>query len=141
MLYEVITIIFIICAITFESLSLSLAVLLLVPVSFLGVFLSFYLFDIGFDQGGFASFILLSGLTVNSAIYILTEYINLPNRTNRIQNYIKAFNHKATPIFLTILSRITSYNVCYTKLLRHINDKFNNDFSISTNIIYAGHGR
>lgn len=102
----ILVIIFIICAITFESLSLSLAVLLLVPVSFIGVFLSFYLFDIGFDQGGFASFILLSGLTVNSAIYILTEYINLPNRTNRIQNYIKAFNHKATPIFLTILSTI-----------------------------------
>jgi hypothetical protein len=39
-----------------------LAVISLIPLSFIGVFLTFYLFGFNFDQGGFASFILLSGL-------------------------------------------------------------------------------
>jgi multidrug efflux pump subunit AcrB len=96
-----------ITAILFESLVKPLVVIVLIPISFIGVFLTFYLFGFNFDQGGFASFILLSGLVVNTAIYIINDFNNLTNRINKpptIRTYLKAFNQKIVAITLTILS-------------------------------------
>jgi multidrug efflux pump subunit AcrB len=86
-----------------------MAVIVLIPISFIGVFLTFYLFGFNFDQGGFASFILLSGLVVNAAIYIINDFNNLTNRMNKpvsIRTYLKAFNQKIVAITLTILSTV-----------------------------------
>jgi len=102
-------IIFFICAIVFESLLQPLAVLMMIPLTFIGVFLTFYWFDLGFDQGGYASLLLLSGLTVNSALYILNELNNIRKRypnLSAIKSYLKAFNNKIVPIILTILSTV-----------------------------------
>jgi multidrug efflux pump subunit AcrB len=104
----VIGIIYFICAILLESLTQPLAIIGMIPISFIGVFLTFYLFDINFDQGGFASFILLCGIVVNSGLYIINDYnqvLKTGNR-NKMDCYINAFNHKIMPIFLTILSTI-----------------------------------
>jgi len=102
----VILIIFFICSILFESLKQPFVILSIIPISFIGVFLTFYLFDINFDQGGYASFILLAGITVNAALYIINEYNNLKNNRKGIKAYLKAYNHKIIPIFLTITSTI-----------------------------------
>ncbi len=105
----VLLIIFFICAIVFESLLQPLAVLMMIPLSFIGVFLTFYSFDLGFDQGGYASLLLLSGLTVNSALYILNALNTIRRRYPHIsplQAYLKAFNNKITPIILTLLSTV-----------------------------------
>ncbi len=102
-------IIFVLCSILFESLTRPFAILLTVPASFIGVFLTFYLFDLNFDQGGYASFILITGLVVNSAIYILYDFDNLrktKHMANQHKVYLKAFNHKIVPILLTILSTV-----------------------------------
>ncbi len=105
----VILLIYIICAIIFESLLQPLALILIIPLSFMGVFLTFYCFDFNFDQGGYASFILLSGNVVCAAIFIITEY-NILKKTNarasEINLYVKAFNHKVIPILSTVLSTI-----------------------------------
>jgi multidrug efflux pump subunit AcrB len=105
----VIILIYMICAIIFESLLQPLALILLIPISFIGVFLTFYFFDLNFDQGGYASFVLLSGNVVCAAIFILAEFNNLqkvyPNQ-NAFLLYIKAFNHKIIPIFLTVVSTV-----------------------------------
>jgi multidrug efflux pump subunit AcrB len=82
----------------------------MIPLSFIGVFLTFYFFKLGFDQGGFASFLLLSGITVNSALFIPNDYNNIRrkpkyNRTKLI-TYLKAYNGKIIPVFLTIISTI-----------------------------------
>lgn len=100
-------IIYFICAILFESLLQPLTVILTIPISFIGVFLTFSLFDLVFDQGGLASFIMLSGIVVNSTIYIINQYNNerKSNRSNLLA-YIRAYNSKITPIILTILSTI-----------------------------------
>lgn len=78
-------------------------------MSFIGVFLTFYLFDFNFDQGGYASFILLCGISVNSALYIINDYNNLmkeyPNRNQQLM-YYKAFNYKIIPVVLTIVSTV-----------------------------------
>ncbi len=109
LLLLIVVIIYFVTAILFESLLKPLAVISLIPISFIGVFLTFYLFDFNFDQGGFASFILLCGLVVNAAIYIINDFNNLVARKNQvpsIRTYLKAFNLKITAITLTILSTV-----------------------------------
>lgn len=106
-IFVVILIIFFICSILLESLKQPFAIISMIPISFIGVFLTFYLFDFNFDQGGYASFILLCGISVNAALYIINDYNNLkkeyPLRNSQIL-YFKAFNYKIIPVMLTIVS-------------------------------------
>ena len=101
-------IIFIILTTLFESLKQPFVILSLLPFSFAGIFFTFYWFNIDFDQGGYASFILLAGISVNAALYIVNEYNNSRNNNGKlgIKQYIKAYSHKITPIMLTIFSTI-----------------------------------
>ncbi|MCG8475785.1 MAG: efflux RND transporter permease subunit [Cytophagales bacterium] len=106
-LFLVIGIIFFICAIVLESLRQAWVVISLIPASFIGVFLTFYLFEFNFDQGGYASFILLCGISVNSALYILNDWNNLQREQpgqDLLSLYFKAFNTKIIPVILTIVS-------------------------------------
>lgn len=109
LIFLVIAIIYIICSIILESLLQPLAIIGLIPISFIGVFLTFYLFDINFDQGGFASFILLCGIVVNSGLYIINDYNILKKKrknSSGLRLYLKAFNYKIIPVILTILSTV-----------------------------------
>lgn len=96
------------CAIIFESLLKPLVIIMMIPISFIGVFLTFGLFDFRFDQGGFAAFVLLCGIVVNAGIYLITEYDECRRISSKqgLQLYMMAFNHKIVPISLTILSTI-----------------------------------
>jgi len=112
LLILIVGIIYLICAILFESLKQPFIILSLIPISFIGVFLIFYLFDYNFDQGGMASFVLLSGITVNSSILILNEYNRLERKfinINSITLYVLAFKQKITPVLLTIASTIIGF--------------------------------
>jgi multidrug efflux pump subunit AcrB len=103
----VLAIIYLICAILLESLLQPLAIMALIPVSFIGVFLTFYAFGFNFDQGGFASFILLAGIVVNSGLFIINDFNNLKNRNQSgLKLYIKAYNQKILPVIYTVLSTI-----------------------------------
>ena len=110
MILMVIGIIYVICSILLESLMQPLAVVLMIPISFVGVFLTFYLFKFSFDQGGFASFILLSGIVVNASLYILNDFNNFKRKalptSNLVLLYVKAYNGKIIPICLTVLSTV-----------------------------------
>lgn len=108
----IVIIIFFISAILFNSLRQPLAIILVIPVSFIGVFITFYAFELKFDQGGFAAFILLCGITVNAAIYIINEYNNLRQRHPAIEPrklYHKAFSLKITAVLLTVLSTVLGF--------------------------------
>ena len=72
----VILLIFVICSVFFESLRLPFPVILMIPVSFIGLFLAFGLSDMTFDQGGFAAFVMLAGVSVNAGIYLIYEFLN-----------------------------------------------------------------
>lgn len=112
LLLLVIAIIFFTTSILFNSLRQPFAIIFIIPVSFIGVFSVFYLFKLNFDQGGFASFILLAGITVNAAIYILNEYNSLRTRYPNVpamKNYLRAFRIKIIPIFLTVMSTILGF--------------------------------
>jgi multidrug efflux pump subunit AcrB len=87
-------------------------VLFIIPVSYIGLFLTFYLFELSFDQGGFAAFILLTGISVNANIYVLNEYNNIRKAhplMKPLKAYIKAWNAKVLPIFLTVFSSILGF--------------------------------
>lgn len=101
-------IIFFICAVLFESLRQPLVIISLIPISFIGVFLTFSLFELPFDQGGFASFVLLSGLVVNAGIYLINEYNTLRRDGTRVGlgTYLRCYNRKIVPITLTVLSTV-----------------------------------
>lgn len=112
LLLLVIAIIFFVSSILFNSLRQPVAIIMTIPVSFIGVFLSFYLFKFRFDQGGFASFILLSGITVNAAIYIINEFNNMAAarpRMSKMKTYMTVFRLKTTPIFLTVSSTVLGF--------------------------------
>jgi len=106
----IIVLIYFICSILFESLTWPLAIILMIPFSFIGIFITFYYFDFNFDQGGYASFVLVSGLVVNASIYLLNEFSRFQKDSiynkNLLSIYIKAFNRKIVPILLTVLSTI-----------------------------------
>lgn len=102
--------IYFVCAVLLESLLLPLAIIFMIPVSYIGVFLTFYLFDLNFDQGGFASFILLSGISVGSALYIINDFCILKRKFARKFTsstlYLLAFQNKIKPVTITLVSVI-----------------------------------
>lgn len=108
----VVVIIFFTTSILFNSLRQPLAIIFVIPVSYIGVFLTFYLFGLNFDQGGFASFVLLCGITVNASIYILNEYNAVRRRFPKLavaRAFVKAWNAKVVPVFLTVVSTILGF--------------------------------
>lgn len=112
LLLLIIAIIFFMTGFLFNSMRQPLVVIFIIPVSFIGLFLTFYWFELSFDQGGFAAFILLAALSVNANIYVLNEYNNIRKARPRIKPvsaYIKAWSVKVNPIFLTIFSTILGF--------------------------------
>lgn len=108
----IIVIIFFTTSVLFNSLRLPLAVIFVIPISYIGVFLTFYLFKLNFDQGGFASFVLLCGITVNASIYILNEFDSIRKDSPAmppVKAYLRAWNLKIIPIFLTVVSTILGF--------------------------------
>ena len=111
LLLLIFVIVYFMCSILFNSLKQPFAVIFVIPISFIGIFLTFYLFKLKFDQGGFAAFVLLCGLAVNANIYVLNEYNNIRQRwkLSPMKAYIKAWDAKISPIFLTVISTILGF--------------------------------
>lgn len=112
LLLLVIGIVFFTTSILFNSLKQPFAIIFVIPISYIGVFLIFFLFGLNFDHGGFASLVLLCGITVNASIYIMDAYNSIRGQRPQIcpiDAYVKAWNLKIIPVFLTILSTILGF--------------------------------
>lgn len=98
---------YIICAVLFESLRLPLAVVLVIPLSLIGLFLTFAWGDFYFDQGGYAAIVLLGGMVVNAAIFIISDYRQMATRMRHAnRTLLKATVRRARTILLTVVSTI-----------------------------------
>lgn len=100
-------IIFLICTILLGDFWQSIAVVAMIPISFVGIFLSPVFVSFNFDEGVYAAFIFLSGLSVNWALFILNDFNNLKQRSRRkvgMLIYKRAFRLKFTPIMLSAIS-------------------------------------
>lgn len=101
--------IYVMLCIAFESMKYPLAVISMIPVSFVGVLLTFGFSRLSFDQGGFAAFVMLCGITVNAGIYLVhaSRKTNIKHRNViDIRAYLSAFKQKIAPILLTVLSTV-----------------------------------
>ena len=109
MLLLVVGLIFFICALTFESLRQPFVMILCIPLSFVGIFLTYYCFDFPLDQGGYTSFLMVSGLAVNGLILVQNEFNALrkayPSRSE-VEIFVKAINKKFLPVFLSVTSTV-----------------------------------
>jgi len=109
LIFLVVLIIWIICAILFESLTQPVIVISLIPFSLIGVFVTFYVFKINPDEGVFAAMILLCGIVVNSSLYVLNDFNILKRKHPGMDErrlYLKAFNSKIIPVILTVFAAI-----------------------------------
>lgn len=95
--------ILLICGVFFGNLRLPVIILLILPLSFIGPFLAYAVFDCHFDQGGYAAFIMLGGLATNACIYILYDHIQLlkQSRLPYHKTVIKAVFTRSRTILLT----------------------------------------
>lgn len=110
LIFLVIGIIYFICSVLLESLKQPLIIIFMIPLSFIGIFITFSAFQFNFDQGGYASFLLISGITVNSALFILNDFNSDTSKNkNVLQRFLKAFHNKIIPIFLTIISTVLGF--------------------------------
>ena len=108
----VIVIIFFITGVLFNSLSTPGKVLLVIPVSFIGVFIALYALKLPYDHGCFAALVLLCGISVNAAIYLLDEYGRLAaasRSSHPLAAWQVACSHKLMPILSTILSTVLGF--------------------------------
>jgi multidrug efflux pump subunit AcrB len=110
----VLLIIYMICAVLLESFKQPIYVLLMIPFSFIGVLIIYYLLDIRFDEGGYAALLLLCGLVTNAALYIINDLNFMSGRVGyqqlqyNIRHFIRAFNAKAMPVLITTASAVLS---------------------------------
>ncbi len=99
-----IMIIWMIAACLFESWRIPVITIMTIPLSFIGVFYTFYLFNIPFTTGGYAALLLLVGITVNNT-FILVNNIYLNKNRNLDFLSRKAYD-RIRPIFLTTITTI-----------------------------------
>ena len=93
-----------------------MVIISLIPVSFIGTFLTFNFTGVPFGNGGFASMVLLAGIVVNAGIYQIYEYRSLLKKfkgdkgeVDKVTVYVQAFRLKAMPVFLTVLSTLLGF--------------------------------
>jgi multidrug efflux pump subunit AcrB len=102
--------IFIIGTVFFESLRQPFSLILGIVFSFIGLFLSFYLTDMSFDQGGYTSFLLVAG-TVSFPILAIINMYNSQRHSDEkkpLLAYQQAIHIELVPILLFLCGMMTS---------------------------------
>ena len=106
-----VVLVWMIAAALFESWTWPLLVLLALPLALIGVGAGFYLSGASFDQGGYASLLLLMGISVNNSI-LLVHHISRALRTQPAspQDAVtRAAFQRLRPIFITTLTTIAGF--------------------------------
>lgn len=106
LIYLILTII----SVLYGSIRKALVIIFIIPVSVSSVFLSYYLTGVHFNEGGIVAAFIVSGLSVNSAVYILYNYqVCLKNETNGLMAFYRAFLEKARPSGLTLMATMAGF--------------------------------
>jgi multidrug efflux pump subunit AcrB len=109
-------IVFMITASLYESLRKPFVIILSVPMSLIGLFLVFYIFDVNFGRGGYAGLILLIGLSVNNGI-ILVDKISRALESRNVKPHESSYDEviahaslqRVRPILITNLTTIAGF--------------------------------
>ncbi len=100
-----IIIVYMVTAALFESYAKPFIIIVSVPLSMIGVFLAFYFSDATFDRGGYASILLLTGISVNISILLVYRLSKIES-ANFTENVIKGSATRLRPILITTLTTI-----------------------------------
>jgi len=102
-----VVLIFLLLAFQFNSLRIPLVILVTVPLGFIGVILSLYIFKSTLSLNSMLGTILLAGIVVNNAIIMIDFYLKtLPQFDNKIDALIETAGIRFTPIVITTLTTI-----------------------------------
>jgi HAE1 family hydrophobic/amphiphilic exporter-1 len=102
-----VALIYLLLAFQFNSLGIPLVILVTVPLGFIGVVLSLYLFKSTLSLNSMLGTILLGGIVVNNAIIMIDFYLKiLPNHTDRIEALVETAGLRFTAIVMTMLTTV-----------------------------------
>jgi multidrug efflux pump subunit AcrB len=104
-------IIFTICGMLTENFYLPLCIIISLPVSSIGIFIVFYLFETTLDTGGYAAFVTVGVHTLNSCILLVHEVTTRTGkiRTNFNKMILKSIISKGHTIMVTIITAILGF--------------------------------
>lgn len=101
--------IFVICAALFENLRQPIFIIITIPLSFIGSFLIFSLTDYYFDQGGYASFVMITSLTTNMGLLLMNDYNRLRKQMGAPNNALsQAIANRGKTLILTTMAACCS---------------------------------
>ncbi len=99
--------IYLVVAFQFNSLRIPLIILVTVPLGFIGVVASLYLFDSVLSLNSLLGTILLGGIVVNNAILMIDFYVKMADKSeSRTDAIIRAASLRFPPILITMLTTI-----------------------------------
>lgn len=102
-----VALIYLLLAFQFNSLSIPLIILVTVPLGFIGVVFSLYVFKSTLSLNSLLGAILLSGIVVNNAIIMIDFYLKtLSGYKNRIEAVVQTAGIRFPPIIITMLTTI-----------------------------------
>ncbi|CUT03958.1 efflux RND transporter permease subunit, partial [Candidatus Kryptobacter tengchongensis] len=108
--------VFMITASLYESFKKPFVIILSVPMSLIGLFSVFYLFDVNFGRGGYAGLILLIGLSVNNGIILVDKMANSISKSGvKVKDLvyddilISASFSRVRPILITNFTTIAGF--------------------------------
>jgi len=102
-----VVLVYMLLAFQFNSLIIPLVILVTVPLGFIGVVFSLYLFKSSLSLNSMLGTILLAGIVVNNAIIMIDFYIKLgPSFGNTIEALVETAGIRFTPIIITMLTTV-----------------------------------
>ncbi len=102
-----VVLVYLLLAFQFNSLRIPLVILVTVPLGFIGVILSLYVFKSTLNLNSLLGAILLSGIVVNNAILMMDFYLKTQSDyENRIDAIIATAGLRYPPIIITMLTTV-----------------------------------
>ena len=102
-----VALIYLVLALQFNSLRLPLVILVTVPLGFIGVVLSLYVFHSSLSLNSLLGNILLAGIVVNNAIIMIDFYLRMADTMeSTLEAIITAARLRFPPILITMLTTI-----------------------------------
>jgi multidrug efflux pump subunit AcrB len=102
-----VVLIYLLLAFQFNSIRIPLVILVTIPLGFIGVITSLYVFKSTLSLNSMLGTILLAGIVVNNAIIMIDFYLKtLPNFDNRLEALIETAGLRFTPVVITTLTTI-----------------------------------
>ncbi|HEB31081.1 MAG TPA: efflux RND transporter permease subunit [Spirochaetes bacterium] len=102
-----VVLVYLLLAFQFNSLIIPLVILVTVPLGFIGVVFSLFLFKSSLSLNSMLGTIMLAGIVVNNAIIMIDFYLKIgPNYNRKIDALVETAGIRFTPIVITMLTTV-----------------------------------